>query len=183
MSRLLALLPLLAGLVAGCPADPCGDDIDPWMEVGDGTGGFHSLDDGDVLTVERGSQGGQHIWAGFLARGLHPGSEDISEGLANDDLPWIEFQLESVEGVHSNDNLLRRPLTRMEGDEPYGLVDRQVQFRHWVVLPDDWADKDMGEVEDGLEEVDFVLRAIIEDACGDTITDEVTVRLDFPPRG
>ncbi len=182
MSRLLVVLSLCVGLVSGCETDYCGDDVAPTLEVGDGTDGFASIEDGDVLLVERGSQGGQHIWAAIMAKGVHPGSEDISQGLANDDLPWIEFQLESANGVHSNDNLLRRPLDRYEGGELFGLETRQVQFRHWVTLPDDWADLDMQDVEDDLETIDFVLRATVEDACGDTVTDEVTVRLDFPPR-
>ncbi len=187
MSRLPLPLALCAALLSGCATDYCGDDVASWIEVGashgDGDAVFVPITDGAVLAVERGSQGGQHVWAALRARGLDPGSEDISEGLANDDLPWVEFQLESDEGVHSSDNLLRRPLDRTDGPEPYGLMDRQVQFRHWVSLPPDWADQDMGEVEAALEEVDFTLRVILEDACGDTLTDEVIVRLDFPPRG
>lgn len=178
MRRLLVLSALALSL-SGC-SDPCADDVAPWIEVGDGTHGFTSIEDGAVLAVERGSQGGQHVWAAVLAGGLHPGSPDITEGLRNDDLPWIEFQLESAEGVHSNENLLRRPLDPI-GDH-HGLETRQVPFRHWPVLPDDWAEQDIGEREAHLETVDFTLRVIIDDACGDTLTDERTVRLDFPAR-
>ena len=181
MRRLPLVLLALPLFTAGCADDFCGDDLAPLLEVGDGTHGFLSIDDGAVLQVERGSQGGQHIWAGLVASGLHPGSEDISEGLRNDDLPWIRFELESVEGVHSNENLQRRPLDRYD-DGSFGLETRQVPFRHWPVLPDDWAEQDIGDREAFMESLDFVLRATVEDACDDTVTDEVTVRLAFPPR-
>ena len=175
------LLPALL-LLTGCGPDPCADDAAGWIEVGDGADGFLSIQDGAVLPVERGSQGGQHVWAALLAGGLHPGSEDISEGLKNDDLPWISFELQSAEGIHSNENLMRRPLDRMGDDGLYGLDTRQVPFRHWPVLPSDWAETDISEREALMETFDFTLRATVDDACGDTLTDSVTVRLVFPPR-
>jgi len=173
----LALASLL--LLAGCPAaDPCADDVDPWIEIGEGWDGFAGLADGTTLQVERGSQGGQHVWLSLRGDGMHPGSRDISEGLAKDDLPWIEFELESADGVHSNENLLRQPLE--EWEDAWGFVERRVSFRHWVVLPDDWADIPRSEREAEMEGMEFVVRARVEDACGDTLVDERTVFLTFP---
>ncbi|MCO4772908.1 MAG: hypothetical protein KDA24_22945, partial [Deltaproteobacteria bacterium] len=89
------LLAALLMFLAGCPGDPCADEVSGWIEVGEGTVGFKPIEDGAVLGVERGSQGGQHVWVSLQGDGMHPGSRDVSEGLRNDDLPWISFELES----------------------------------------------------------------------------------------
>jgi hypothetical protein len=173
----LALLVLLAlpGL-AGCP---CNDAIAPWIEIGEGSEGFAALEDGDVLAVERGSQGGQHVWASVRGDGLHPGSPDISEGLRNDDLPWIEFALIGPDGVYSNENLLRQPLQPLpEGG--YGFLERRVPFRYWSVLPDDWAEIPRAQREDEIEAMEFLLRVSIDDACGDELEDSRMVHIVFP---
>ncbi len=182
MNKTLAVLVVGAGLLPGCATDFCGDATAPWVQVGKSVFAYEEIVPGEVLTVQRGSQGAQHVWAGLRARGLHPGSEDIEEGLANDDLPWVEFQLESDEGLHSFNTRIRLPLDRIEADRLFGLDGRPVQFWHWVERPDDWATLDMTELEEQLETEDFTLRVIIEDACGDTVSDEVAIRLDFPPR-
>ncbi len=171
------VLALLLALV-GCSSDPCADGVVPWIEIGEGWTGFADLADGATLQVERGSQGGQHVWLSLRGDGMHPGSRDLSEGLAKDDLPWISFEIESDEGIHSNENLLRQPLD--EGDEGWEFVERRISFRHWVVLPDDWADIPRSEREAEMEAMEFVVRARVEDACGDTLEDERTVFLTFP---
>ncbi|MCO4772515.1 MAG: hypothetical protein KDA24_20955, partial [Deltaproteobacteria bacterium] len=130
------------------------------------------------LGVERGSQGGQHVWVSLQGDGMHPGSRDVSEGLRNDDLPWISFELESIEGLHSQENLLRQPL--QEVGDGWGFLERRVPFRHWPVLPDDWADIPREEREEEMEGMDFTLRARVEDACGDVLEDERIVRIQFP---
>ena len=182
ISRLLVVL-LCVPLLPGCEPDFCGDDVAPWVQVGKAAATFELIEEGEVLPVERGGQGAQHVWAGLRTGGLHPGSEDVAEGLANDDLPWIEFQLEGEAGLHNFNTRLRRPLDRLEGNTLFGLDQRPVQFWHWPDPPDNQRKLDLRPIEADLEAQDFVLRVIIEDACGDTVSDEIGVRLDFPPRG
>ena len=79
MKSLPHLLVLVVSL-SGCPSgDPCADDMAGWIEVGDGFDGFEPIEDGVVLAIEYGSQGGQHVWASIRGNGMHPGSRDVSE--------------------------------------------------------------------------------------------------------
>ena len=175
----LPLVLVLAAGMSGCPSgDPCADDVAGWIEVGDGFDAFESIEDGAVLAVEYGSQGGQHVWASIRGDGMHPGSRDVSEGLRKDNLPWISFELDGPDGMYSNDNELRQPLQEVEGG--WGFLERRISFRFWSTLPDDW-DEIPREVRIAeLEGMDFVLRGRVEDACGDVLEDERIVRLDFP---
>jgi len=173
---LLTLCPLLLSTLVGCP---CADWEPGWIEVGDGFGGFTAIADGAVLDVERGSQGGQHVYAGLIGEGMHPGSRDVSEGLRNDDLPWISFELEAADGRYSNDNELRQPLDDL-GDGQWGILERRVSFRYWSVLPDNWTEIPREQREAELEAMDFTLRAQVDDACGDVLVDERTIRIAFP---
>jgi hypothetical protein len=184
MTRLLLLCALFAPLLPGCSSvDFCGDLVDPWVTIGKGPlTGYETISEGEVLLVERGSQGAQHVWAALRAGGMHPGSEDVAEGLQLDNLPWIAFELESPEGLHNFDTRVRLPLDRLDNNTLFGLETRPVQFWQWVERPDDWETLNMTDLEESLEEVDFVLRVTIEDACGDSTSDEVGIRLDFPPR-
>ena len=173
------LAALVTGLFAGCSSDPCTDDVSPTLELGEGIDGFRPIVDGDVLVVERGSQGGQHVWISVRGDGMHPGSQDVSEGLRKDDLPWISFALTGPDGVYSNENLLRQPLQPLD-DDGWGFLDRRVSFRYWSVLPDNWADITREQREMELEAMEFVVSGTVEDACGDVLTAERVVGIAFP---
>ncbi len=184
MTRLLLLCALLLPFLPGCSSvDFCGDLVDPWVTIGKGPiTGYETITSGEVLEVERGSQGAQHVWAALRAGGMHPGSEDVAEGLELDNLPWVAFELEGPDGLHNFDTRIRLPLDRLDNNTLFGLEARPVQFWQWVERPDDWETLDMSALEEDLEDVDFTLRVIVDDACGDSVTDEVGIRLDFPPR-
>jgi hypothetical protein len=166
-------------IFSGCPGDPCTDDLSPTLVLGGGIEGFRAIEDGDILPVERGSQGGQHIWLSIIGDGMHPGSQDVSEGLRKDDLPWISFEMHAPDGTYSNDNLLRQPLQEI-ADGGWGFLERRVSFRYWSVLPDDWTEIPREQREAELEAMDFVVSGTIEDACGDVITAHRIVGIAFP---
>jgi hypothetical protein len=154
---------------------------DPWVEVGTGADAFEPVEDGDVLAVERGSQGGQHVWAGVRAWGVDVGSESDYDAMLNQDRPLVGFELECPDGVLSFDNTWRRLLPPAD-DGTRLLVGRLVQFEHWVELPADWQELDWAEVEAELEDIDMTLRVTVEEAGGDLYVDERIVRLEFPTR-
>lgn len=153
----------------------------PWVEVGGGREGFEVLEVGQAMEVERGPQGGQHIWASLRTWGIDAGSEDDYEAMLNGDRPVVEFQLENSEGILSFVNSFPRRLEPTE-QASHELLGRLVQFRHWAEVPEDWAQIDWGERELQLEQEEMLLRVVLEEADGDVFVDECPVYLDFPPR-
>jgi len=186
MRAALVLVALLAAMAAlpGCEEEPDCDALDPadaWIEAGVGEQQFEPIEDGVVLAVERGSQGGMHVWVSLRAGGIAPGSEDIWEGIRNGDLPYIEILLSGPNGLLTPDN--GRPTVLARGDDgEYLLLEQLTQFSHFEDLPDDWQDLDFGEVELDMEEQDHTLQVRLTDQCGTEVSDCVTVRFDFPPR-
>ncbi len=185
--RALALLAL--GLAACVQPEAPAGEVEaaeaialPWVEVGGGRESFVELEVGHTLEVERGPQGGQHIWASLRGQGIDAGSDDDYEAMLNQDRPIVEFQLENSEGILSFVNSFPRRL-EPTGEGSYELLGRLVQFRHWAEVPEDWDQIDWDEREGQLEEQEMVLRVVVEEADGDLLVDECPVRLDFPPRG
>lgn len=173
---LILLVPVLPG-ADGCSAgDPCGEEGFIELRTPDG---LEPLGDPETLEAERGSQGGQHVWVSVVGSGIHPGSADYTEGLRNDDLPWVEFVLEGPDGVYSNQNRLRQPLQRLPDDE-VGLLERQIPFRYWSTLPDDWQEIPREEREAEMEATPFTLRVTLDDACGVHYEASTEVFLLFP---
>lgn len=191
MARNIALgtLPLLAaGVVAtllafpGCEEVGC-DSLDPadaWIEAGGEAEHFEPLEQGQVLLVERGSQGGMHVWVSLRAGGIAPGSEDIWEGIRSGDLPFVEFLLSGPNGLLTADN--GRPTVLERGDDEYLVLEQLTQFSHFETLPDDWQELDFGEVEQEMEQQDHTVEVRLTDQCGTTVSHTVTVQLEFPPR-
>ena len=180
---LLASAALIAGL-AGCgDPSPCAalDPAEARLEVGEGRDRFAPLEPASPMEVERGNQGGQHIWVALRLAGIEPGSETLWDGLSNDDLPEVESVVSGPDGVISADNRRPRVLARGERDE-YLLLQNLVVIRHFAELPDDWAGLDYAQVEADMEEVDHDLTVWVQDACGTTLEASAAIRLDFPAR-
>ncbi len=179
----LAPLPLLTALllVAACD-ETCPDPADAWALLAEGWSetDFEAADDGDVFEVERGSQGGMHVWVSVAMGGIEPGSEDLWDGLRAGDLPKITLNLEGPHGVLTPGT--ERPSVLERGDGEFLLLHQQLQFKHFEVLPENWQELDYAEVEATMEAQDQTLSVTIEDACGTVVTDELTIRLDFPER-
>ena len=162
----------LAGL-AGCVPQA------PWVEVGTGDGSFAALEDGDVLDVENGAQGGRHVWVGLRAGGVNPGSVSDGDALRLGDRPLVNFRLEGVEGVYSLD--VARFAALDDDTEGYVLSEQLLPFRLYAHLPADWQDLDWTEVERDLGDQEFDLVATLT-TDGEDITDRRAVRLRFPER-
>ena len=172
MSAVLSLLTVVG----------CGPVIDPdgaWADLGQGAGAFLAFDDGAVFEVERGAQGGMHIWVSLQTYGIDPGPTEMWQGLVAGSLPIIQFQLASAEGVLTED--LERPyvLERL-GDSEYELLDNLVQFDHFPELPEDWQSLDWDQVERDLEEQDLQLSVQIVDAQGTVVEESRSIKIDFP---
>lgn len=181
---LLAALLLLAAPVGCDEVEVDCDSLDPeaaWAELGQGEEAFSPLDPDTVMRVERGNQGGQHIWVSARLGDLNPGSEDLWDGLRNGDLPEVEFVVTGPDGIISPDNL--RPMVLQRGErEDYLLMHNLVVIRHFAELPDDWAELDYAQVEADLEEVEHDLTVRIEDVCGTVVEHTTPILLDFPAR-
>jgi hypothetical protein len=180
--RALLLLPAL--LLCSCEVQPSCSALDPaeaWLAVGAGYDAFAPLVDGDVMEVERGSQGGMHVMVAGQAGALHPGSASYEDGLRAGDLPVVEMGLDDPDGgVLNTEHRQPRVLQRL-GDR-YELEGRTLQFRHFAELPDNWTELDYAEVEADMELQEYRLWLRLTDSCGTVVEDERTVRLDFPER-
>jgi hypothetical protein len=163
--------------LCGCPDTPA----DPGCELGTGTESFVAVEDGDVLAVERGSQGGVHVRGSLRAWGLDPGSADDVQAFLHNDRPEIEFQLASDEGALSIENVMRRALTHA-GPGEFEFLGQIVQFHYWVELPENWTEIDWEQEEERLETLDLELSLRIKDVEGVEVRDARTVRIEFPPR-
>lgn len=179
----LVALGCVLALLGGCEEEVGCHLSDPdtaWIELAEGVRAYEPIDDGRVLEVERGSQGGMHVVPTARLGGVNPGSARFEDGLRNGDLPWVSFHLMDGDGELTLDNRAARLLER--GDGYYELAPRNVQFRHFAALPDNWTELDYDEVEADMELREFRLRVVFEDSCGLQVQDERAVRLDFPER-
>jgi hypothetical protein len=180
----LSLMLALTVLLGGCEEEGCEalDPDDAWALLGDGEAEAELLivEDGATFQVERGSQGGMHVWVAIAVGDIHPGPTDLWEGLRSGELPKFSIQLEGPHGVLTPENV--RPQVLERGDGEYLLLHQQIQFRHFELLPDNWQDLDYAEVEADMETQDHLLRVRIEDACGTIVEDELPIRLSFPER-
>ncbi len=169
--------------LGGCDPSlgPSGDSSSAWVELYTGEVALEPLEPGQTLMVERGSQGGVHLWGSLRAGGLSRGSEDEYEALLSGDRPLVEFTLEASYGLLSNDNLVRQYLQ----EDPAGgliLVGRRVIFRHYSELPEDWQQLDWEQVEQRIEQEDLTLRVTITDSRGRWAEDSRNIHVQFPPR-
>ena len=103
---------VLAWALCGCDPSlgPSGGSGTAWIELFTGEQNIEALDEGQTLLVERGSQGGVHIWGSLRAGGIARGSQDEYQALLSGDRPLVEFVLESSSGVLSNPNTVREYL-------------------------------------------------------------------------
>ena len=177
--RVFSLAIFLLTIVGSTACGPVVDPADAWAELGGGLGEFVPFEEGAVFEVERGSQGGMHIWVGLRTYGIDPGPTEMWQGLVDGSLPIIRFDLASPEGVLTED--LERPyvLARLGGSE-YELLDNLVQFDHFPELPENWQELDWGEVETEMEQMEIRLSVRITDAQGTVVEDDRLIRLDFP---
>ena len=169
--------------LGGCDPSlgPSGGSSSAWVELYTGELALEPLEQGQTLLVERGSQGGVHLWGSLRAGGLSRGSEDEYEALLSGDRPLVEFTLEAPYGLLSNDNLVRQYL---QEDQEGGmiLVGRRVIFRHYSELPEDWQQLDWEQVEQRIEQEDLTLRVTITDSRGRWAEDSRNIHVQFPPR-
>jgi hypothetical protein len=172
-------------VAVGCAriADPEPSPGRPHAEIGTGTAAWAPIQDGQVLPVERGSQGGVHVRGSVRAWGIDGGSIDDVDAWTHQDRPTIDFELRNEDGVLSIDDPLRRALVPADdGSGALELLGVIVQFHHWVDLPEDWSGIDWAAEEERLETLDLELFVSVTDRNGVAVEDIRTVRVDFPPR-
>lgn len=164
--------------VASAACGPITDPEGAWAEVGVGQGEFAGIEDGVVFRVEKGAQGGMHIWVSAQVYGIDPGPTEMWQGLVDGSLPLVRFDLASDQGIHTED--IERPyiLDRLGGSR-YDLLNNLVQFDHYPELPDNWQELDWDEVEAAMEGMDFELSVRFTDVAGTVVEDMRRIRLDF----
>ena|GEM_PF-1528910 len=181
IQRALSVVVISLALGCGPSLQGGGTATGAWVELLTGEVEAESLHDNQVVPVERGSQGGVHIYGSLRAGGIARGSEDTYQALLSGDRPLIEFSLEAEYGVLSNANVVREFLELDSSGDLY-LTGRRVIFRHYSELPEDWQELDWAEVEQRLEEEELTFRVQVTDARGRFAEDSKNIRLDFPPR-
>lgn len=179
----------IAAALALCPGcapslDPWvpSDHVDgPWVELGTGDAQWLPIEDGDTLAVERGSQGGTHIYGALRSGGLDGGSVDDVAAWTAQDRPTITFSLSSDAGRLSVTEPLRRALVD-DGSGALAFAGAVVQFQLWTELPEDWASVDWAAEELRLETEPLIFSVDVVDQGGKHAEDERTVYVDFPAR-
>jgi hypothetical protein len=159
----------------------CGPVTDPggaWAEVGVGQDEFAAIEEGAVFVVEKGAQGGMHIWVSARVYGIDPGPTEMWQGLVDGSLPLVRFELASPQGVHTEASERPYVLDRLGGSR-YALLNNLVQFDHFPELPDNWQELDWPAVEAAMEDIDFDLSVRFTDSEGTVVEDTRRIRLDF----
>ena len=113
----------------GCPGSPqtdtgditCIDRGEVTLQIGSGEEGLVLLEESDSVLIERGPQGGFHIWAGFLATGIHPGNLEKIPHPANPELTFSlvanDKQIAGYEGAQRVLEILSEESIRHTGEQ------------------------------------------------------------------
>ncbi len=130
------------------------------IEIGQGTSGFEPLQDGDVLPIDLGPQGGWHTYGTLRALGVYPGPATTVDQTT----PTLSFTL-TADGFTGGYEELPRRLR----EDPSGSDDALWLVGDLLVL----------DVLDAAEAdgAQAVLRARLTDACGREAADERRVGL------
>lgn len=160
---LLSLLLALFTVAASCGDDDVATDAgprgdEPSVEIGTGYAAFTPIADGDTLEMERGSQGGQHIWTAFRMRHMDPRSA-----------------------------VLRIDLQRADDDQSVTLVDGIVQLRLTFVPMDGFSELAGVQLilkhpdDTRLLDTDLRLSVRVTDRAGLEAADERIIRVAWAP--
>jgi hypothetical protein len=163
-ARLVPLGVACALTLAGCPSP--GDEV-PAAQLGTGEAEFAGVDDGDVLQIVQGPQGGFHLLGSVRVKGLEPGDP---RDLSSPDNPTVTFAV-----LHDGAEVqLLQPFTQgLEAVPSSAAPWTHEQVGRFVTL-DIAADDDLdGET--------VTVRVQVDDVRGVTVRDEVTVDLEPHP--
>lgn len=159
---LIALFPHLSGCIAAECARAAEET--PAAEIGVGQEEFQPIEDGEVLTLAYGSQGGTHLWLAVRATGIARGNPL----LVDDTTPLVTVRLSSSDGE-----------IPLEGTSARHVFDRDDEGR--AVLAGLQFVIDLWAIEAaGLSGQPLRLDVEIEDACGTVVQDEREVLIAEP---
>ncbi|MEE2830631.1 MAG: hypothetical protein VX498_15695 [Myxococcota bacterium] len=182
----------LLSALSGCE-DSC-DELEGeehWLEAGTGDQNFEALSEGQSVTAAWGSQGGQHVWGSLRAGGVHRGPL-IRTPNNFESQPEITFALESEELLlgqfgPSNQTVFRRP----DGSAEFVGGTVFIMMNPWdtsELFPEGYNPDTVVEEEERvlawayaieqLEARDWLLTASLTDRCGNTVTDQRTLKLN-----
>ena len=157
---------------------PCGVATSPAVVPLSGLSPHPPVEDGAVLPVVRGQQGGFHTYLSVGAQGLEPGSDSLEAGLRAADLPVTRWRLISADGLVTVEQ------EHWTVAEPDG--DGWVTGPHLVVMqyyenpPSEGFDRDAREAT--LEAESLRLEVDVADVCsrGASATRSVRIRFAEP---
>lgn len=155
------LLGLLVALT-GCPAG----DQSPGLLIGTGEVEFEPVEDGDVLQVVRGPQGGYHILGSLLVKGVDAGDPN---NLTSDRNPTMTFDV-----FRGGDSIILLDSFTQGLDE---APDSEGPYSHWLVGRFVVLDQS----DTALDGETVTITARIDDVDGLSAEDEVTVELEPHP--
>jgi len=180
--RLLWLTVLLLGChePAGAPepsreVGPCDVATSPAIVPLSGLSPHPPVEDGAVLSVVRGQQGGFHTYLSLGASGLEPGSDSLEAGLRAADLPVTRWRLISADGLVTVEQE-HWTVAEPDGDD-WVTGPHLVVMQYYESPPAEGFDRDAREV--ALEAEDLRLEVDVTDVCGREASAMRTVRIRF----
>ena len=176
MSRYVASIAFLLPTLVACePAlDACesAGAYDASIVMGSGENQFLSLEDGEVVTMHSGIQGGFHVYGSIRTQGLVPGRDLIMGG--------VDSGVEVVFELYSEDADVgygMRSEAVLSGDESDAeLLGQLVYLDFWDLEYDEEEDS---YVSIDPTEIEFTMEVQVTDSCGVTVSDSRQVYLDY----
>ena len=136
-------------------------DFPATLELGVGENAFQPVQEGGVVEVEFGMQGGSHLWISLAASGIVPGRKIPLK--PPEDTPEVFLSLSLEDGTVIDEDLLWPQA--WDGSAEYAeLLGARLYPRYFEGVED-------------LEEVVVDLRAEVVDICGTELVDERRVRV------
>jgi len=173
-----AITALLVCAIAGCAAE-LPRDLSDTIEVRivDGLEPHTPVDEGTLLPVFHGLQGGFHVFLALEVSNLDPGSDTLLEGLGREDLPQVTFTLRAPDGLIN----VASPQQSLADviDEGWRIGPELVVLRYYEELPLEGFDTVEREAE--LERFVIDIEAHVEDVRGATGSATTQAQLVFQP--
>ena len=155
--------------------DDCSAEIEPSVMPLLGSRPHPPLEDGVVLSVVRGLQGGFHTYLSVEARGMAVGADNLMDGLSDQTLPVTHWEILAPDGVVTVE---QEHWTVAEGSaEAWVTGPHLVVMQYFEVPPA--AGFERVEREAALETMEMELTLRVVDHCGREASASRTVWLAF----
>jgi len=153
----------------------CGNPTDPAVLPLLGSSPSLLLEDGAVLSVVQGLQGGFHTYLSVQAQGMAVGADNLMEGMSDESLPVTHWEILAPDGAVTVE---QEHWTVAEGTpEQWVTGPHLVVMQYFEVPPASGFDR--LEREEALESMELDLSLRVVDHCGRQASTSRTVWLEF----